>query len=78
MTLPGRVLLGGLVVFLVWNLFRAVRDGVIFSDGVPCDANAQPVRFAEMAALDVIGIVAFSWLAAGDSVTTFWRLLASN
>jgi hypothetical protein len=66
-----------LVVFLAWNLFRAVRDGVIFSDGVPCDASAQPVRFAEMAALDVIGIVAFSWLAAGDSATAFWRLLVS-
>jgi hypothetical protein len=78
MTLPGRVLLGGLAVFLIWNLFRAVRDGVIFSDGVPCNASAQPRRFAEMAALDVIGIVAFSWLAAGDAVIAFWRLLTST
>jgi hypothetical protein len=78
MPLLGRVLLGGFAIFMVWSLCRAIRDGVIFIDGVPCNGKEQPTRFAGMAALDVIGIVAFSWLAAGSSVTSFWHLLASE
>ncbi len=76
MPLAGRVILGGLAIFMAWRLIRAVRDGVIFSDGVPCDGNEQPMLFAGMAALDVIGIVVFTWLAAGHGAAGFGRLLA--
>jgi hypothetical protein len=78
MPLTGRVLLGCLAIFLAVSLFRACRNRVIFSDGVPCDGNRQPMRFAELALLDVIGIVAFTWLAAGHGVTGLWRLLAAH
>jgi hypothetical protein len=68
MPLTGRVLLGCVAVFLAVSLLRAFRNRVIFSDGVPCDGNAQPMRFAELAALDAIGVVVFTWLAVGHRI----------
>ena len=76
MPLLVRLLLGGLAIFMVFSLWRAARRGVIFIDGVPCNGAQQPMRFAGTAALDAIGIVAFSWLAAGPSMVSLWRLLA--
>jgi hypothetical protein len=64
-------MLGCLAIFMVLNLLRAFRNRVIFSDGVPCDGSEQPMRFAELAALDVIGIVVFTWLAFGHKLVGF-------
>lgn len=71
MPLTGRVLLGCLAVFMAVSLLRAFRNRVIFSDGIPCDGKAQPMRFAELAALDMIGIAVFTWLAAGHGIAGF-------
>ena len=66
----GSFMLGAFAVFIVWTLVRALRSGIIFSDGVAYDVGEQPVMFASMATIHGIGAALFAWLAAcGDIVS---------
>jgi hypothetical protein len=60
------LMMGGFAAFIMWTLVRALRDGVIFSDGIGCDIHQQPTKFASTAVLHGTGALLFSWLAAHD------------
>ena len=60
------LMMGGFAAFIMLTLVRALRDGVIFSDGIGYDIHQQPTKFASTAALHGTGALLFSWLAAHD------------
>jgi hypothetical protein len=64
-----RLLMGAFAVYIAWTLVRALRTGIIFSDGIAYDAHQQPRMFASTAAIHGGGAVLFAWLAANGGVT---------
>lgn len=74
----GSFMLGAFAVFIAWTLVRALQSGTIFSDGVPCNANEQPMEFASVAAIHCGGAVLFAWLAASDGIPVLWRLVGAQ
>jgi hypothetical protein len=60
------LMMGGFAAFIMLTLVRALRDGVIFSDGIGYDIHQQPTKFASTAALHGTGGLLFAWLAAHD------------
>jgi hypothetical protein len=64
----GSFVMGAFSAYIIWTLVRAVRNGVIFSDGVGYDIHEQPTKFASMAAVHGIGALLFAGLAAGGVV----------
>ena len=67
----GSFMLGAFAVFIMWTLVRALRSGIIFSDGVAYAANKQPRMFASMATIHGIGAFFFAWLAASGDIAAF-------
>ena len=61
----GSFMMGGFAAYIIWTLVRAMRNGVIFSDGVGYDVHEQPTKFASMVVIHGIGALLFAWLAAG-------------
>jgi hypothetical protein len=74
----GRVLLGAFAVFILLTLVRALRSGVIYSDGVACDAHARPGTFASLAAIHGGGAVLFAWLAANGGIARVLSLIGQH
>jgi len=70
------LMLGAFAGFIMWTLVRAVRDGVIFSDGIAYDINEQPMKFASTAAMHGMGALLFAWLAAGGIAHLYRLILA--
>ena len=60
------LMMGAFAAFITWTLVRALRDGVIFSDGIGYDIHQQPKKFASTLALHGAGAFLFAWLAAHD------------
>ena len=58
--------MGAFAAFIVWTLVRAVRDGVVFSDGIGYNIHEQPTKFASTVALHGTGALLFASLAAHD------------
>jgi hypothetical protein len=65
------LMMGGFAAFVMWTLARALRDGVIFSDGIGYDIHEQPGKFTSTVALHGTGALLFACLAAHD----FYRLV---
>jgi len=75
MPLIGSFMLGAFAVFIARTLVRALRNGVIFSDGVPYDIHVQPRKFASTAAIHGGGAVLFAWLALSGGIARLWPLM---
>ena len=60
------LMMGGFSAFVMWTLVRALRDGIIFSDGIGYDIHQQPRKFASTVALHGTGALLFAGLAAHD------------
>jgi hypothetical protein len=75
MPVIGSVLMGAFAAFIMWTLVRAMRNGVIFSDGVPYDIHEQPRKFASMAAIHGGGAALFAWLALSGGIAKLWPLM---
>ena len=75
MPVVGSFLMGAFAAFIMWTLVRALRNGIIFSDGVPYDIHEQPRKFASMAAIHGGGAALFAWLAASGDIAGVGRLL---
>jgi hypothetical protein len=71
------LLMGAFAAFIAWTLVRALRDGVIFSDGIGYDIDEQPIEFASTAAIHGVGALLFAWLAAGG-VAHLYRLILQH
>jgi hypothetical protein len=71
------LMMGEFAIFIVWTLVRALRNGIIFSDGVPYNANERPMVFASMAAVHCGGALLFAGLAAGG-IPGFSHLVGSQ
>jgi hypothetical protein len=71
------LMMGGFAAYIVWTLVRALRDGIIFSDGIGYDINEQPTKFASTVVLHGTGAVLFAWLAAGG-IANFYRLILQH
>jgi hypothetical protein len=74
----GSFLLGAFAVFIALTLVRALRSGIIYSDGVACDAHEQPGMFASLAAIHGGGAVLFAWLAASGGIVKFLPLMGPH
>jgi hypothetical protein len=70
-------MMGAFAAFIVWTLVRALRHGIIFSDGIGYDIHEQPTKFAATAAMHCIGALLFAWLAAGG-IADFYRLILTH
>ena len=68
------LMMGVFAAFIMWTLVRALRQGVIFSDGIGYDIHDQPVKFASTAAMHCMGALLFAWLAAHDRVADLYHL----
>lgn len=73
----GSLMMGAFAGFIVWTLVRALRNGVIFSDGVGYDLQQQPRQFASMAMIHGVGALLFASLAAGG-IAHSWRLILNH
>ena len=78
MPLVASVMLGAFAVFMTWTLVRALRNGIIFSDGVPYDVRERPRMFASTAAIHGSGALLFAWLAVHGEVAGFWSLIGTH
>ena len=78
MRLIGCFMLGAFALFIVRTLVRALRSGVIFSDGVPYDARERPGMFASTAAIHGSGALLFAWLAVRGDIAGFWSLVGPH
>ena len=76
--LVANFLMGAFAVFVAWTLVRALRTGIIFSDGIAYDAHEQPRMFASMAAIHGVGVVLFAWLAASGGVARLLPLIGAH
>ena len=70
-------MMGAFAVFILGSVVRALRSGIIFSDGVPYDVDERPRMFASMAAVHCSGVLLFAWLASGG-IAKFWPLIMSH
>ena len=67
MPMVGSLALGAFSAFILWTLFRALRNGTISSDGVAYGVAERPMMFASTATIHGVGAILFAWLAlAGD------------
>jgi hypothetical protein len=71
------LMMGGFAVYIVWTLVRALRERIIFSDGIGYDLDEQPTKFASTAAMHAVGALLFAWLAAGG-VANLFRLILTH
>jgi hypothetical protein len=71
-------MMGAFALYIVWTLVRALRNGIIFSDGVPYNANERPMMFASMAAVHGGGALLFAGLAADGGIPGLWQLIGSH
>jgi len=69
------LMMGAFAVYIVWTLVRALRQGIIFSDGIGYDIDEQPMKFASTVAMHGIGAMLFAWLAAGGIANLFRLIL---
>ncbi len=60
------------------TLVRALRDGIIFSDGVPYNVRERPSMFAATAAIHGSGALLFAWLAVNGDIAGVWSLIGSH
>lgn len=74
----GCFMLGAFAVFIIRTLVRALRSGVIFSDGVPYDARERPGMFASTAAIHGSGALLFAWLAVRGDIAGLLSLMGSH
>jgi hypothetical protein len=65
------LMMGAFAGYIVWTLVRALRDRIIFSDGIGYDLDEQPMKFASTAAMHGVGALLFAWLAAGGIANVF-------
>jgi len=72
------LMMGAFAVFTMWTVVRALRDGVIFSDGVGYDIHEQPTKFASTAALHGTGALLLAWLAAHHHFAALYRLVLQH
>ena len=72
------LMMGGFAAFIMLTLVRALRDGVIFSDGIGYDIHEQPTKFASTAALHGTGALLFAWLAAHDRIADLYHLVLQH
>ena len=71
------LMMGVFAAFIMWTLVRALRQGVIFSDGIGYDIHEQPKKFASTAAMHCMGALLFAWLAAGG-IAHLYRLILTH
>jgi hypothetical protein len=69
-------MMGGFAVFIVGTLVHALRNGIIFSDGIPYSARERPRMFASMAAIHGSGAFLFAFLAVNGG--GFWSLIGPH
>jgi NhaP-type Na+/H+ or K+/H+ antiporter len=69
------LMMGAFAGYIVWTLVRALRDRIIFSDGIGYDLDEQPMKFASTAAMHGVGALLFAWLAAGGIANVFRLVL---
>ena len=78
----GRLVMGGLAVFVVWTLVRAARTGVIYSEYRGFDINEQPTLYALAYVVHLAIVVAALGMAAGYTLDEekhlAWMLLGSG
>jgi hypothetical protein len=55
-----------------------LRDGIIFSDGVPYNVRERPSMFAATAAIHGSGALLFAWLAVNGDIAGVWSLIGSH
>ena len=66
--LAASFLMGAFAVFIMATLVRALRNGIIFSDGIAYSAKERPGMFASTAAIHCGGAFLFAWLAASGGI----------
>jgi hypothetical protein len=64
----GRMVMAGLVMFMIWTLVRGARTGVLYGEGWAVGVDRWPVLFAVDFALRSLLVVACLGLAAGYSL----------
>jgi hypothetical protein len=78
----GRVVMGGLAVFVAWTLVRAWQTGVIYSEGWGFDIHEQPTVYVLGYATHVLIVVAALGMAAGYTLAEeehlVWMLLTGG
>lgn len=75
MWMPGRFIMAGLAVFVIWTLVRAWRTGVI-RDGIWLfDADNNPFMYALAFATHILIVVLFAAGAAGYPPSEVLNLL---
>jgi hypothetical protein len=71
-------MLGAFAVFMMRTLVRALRNGIIFSDGVPYNFKERPSMFASTAAIHGSGALLFAWLAVNGHIAGLWSLIGTH
>ena len=72
------LMMAGFAVYVTKTLVRALRSGVIFSDGIPYDAHERPAMFASMLVLHGGGALLFAMLAIGGGIAKLWPLIGHH
>src|SRR5262245_29012993 len=75
MSMPVRVFMAALALFILWTMVRALRTGTIYSEGDGYGLDDRPVMFSLTFAVHAVGLAFFVWLAAGYDAPSFLRLL---
>lgn len=69
----GRLVMGGLAVFVAWTIFRALRSGTIYSENMAFSLDENPLVFG-LGIVVHAGIVVFcSAMAAGYTAPQIWQ-----
>ncbi len=61
----GRIICGALAVFILWTLVRALRSGVIYSEGYGFSLDESPMLFTLAAIVHAGGALFLAYLSAG-------------
>jgi hypothetical protein len=72
------LMMAAFAVYVAKTLVRALRSGIIFSDGVGYDAHAQPAKFASTVVLHGGGVLLFAGLAFSATIAKLWPFIGHH
>jgi hypothetical protein len=72
----GRIVMAGLAVFVAWTVFRALREGSLYSENMEFTSDGNPVMYW-LGVVVHAGMAAFCVaLAAGYTMPDIWQFCA--
>jgi hypothetical protein len=69
----GRVVMGGLALFVAWTVFRALRSGSLYSENMQFTSDGNPVMYSVGLVVHAGLAIFCAALASGYTMQEIWQ-----